>query len=257
MMALVAAADRAILVAVAAQSQGSERFPSEAPGRMRLLLVEDNRQLSDWVAKTLRNEKYTVDCVYSGDDADHVLRTEEYALVILDLSLPKLGGLEILRRLRARKSTVPVVILTANDTIDDRVAGLNAGADDYLAKPFEITELEARIRAHLRRSHAHRQAVVECGTLSFDSNSRQFAIGGEPLALTAREHAVLETLILRAGSTVSKAAMTTTVFGFDDEANPNAIEIYVHRVRKKLGENGPAIVTLRGLGYVLKCGRNA
>lgn len=219
---------------------------------MRLLLVEDNRQLSDWIAKTLRHEKYTVDCVYTGDDADHVLRTEEYALVILDLSLPKLGGLEILRKLRARGSTVPVIILTANDTIDARVAGLNSGADDYLAKPFDIAELEARIRAHLRRAQTHQQAVVQCGALTFDSNSRQFTLGGQELALTARETAVLEKLILRAGSTVSKAALTTTVFGFDDDANPNAIEIYVHRVRKKLSGSDISIVTLRGLGYVLK-----
>ncbi|MBV8579214.1 MAG: response regulator [Candidatus Eremiobacteraeota bacterium] len=218
---------------------------------MRLLLVEDNRQLSDWIAKTLRSDKYTVDCVYSGDDADHVLRTEEYALVILDLALPKLGGLEILRKLRARRSAVPVIILTANDSLDARVAGLNSGADDYLAKPFEMTELEARIRAHLRRANTHQQVVVQCGALAFDSNSRQFTLAGEPLALTAREHAVLETLILRAGSTVSKATLTTTVFGFDDEANPNAIEIYVHRVRKKLAGSDIAIVTLRGLGYVL------
>jgi two-component system response regulator TctD len=147
--------------------------------------------------------------VYTGDDADHVLRTEEYALVILDLSLPKLGGLDILRRLRARKSTVPVLILTANDTIEARIAGLNGGADDYLAKPFEIMELEARIRAHLRRANSHQQTVVECGALSFDSNTRQFALAGEPLTLTPREHAVLEALILRAGSTVSKAALTT------------------------------------------------
>ena len=219
---------------------------------MRLLLVEDNRQLSDWIAKTLRSGKYTVDCVYTGDDADHVLRTEEYALVILDLALPQLGGLEILRKLRARGSTVPVIILTANDTIDARVAGLNSGADDYLAKPFDIAELEARIRAHLRRARSSQQPVVQCGALAFDSNSRHFTLAGEPLALTAREHAVLETLILRAGSTVSKASLTTTVFGFEDEANPNAIEIYVHRVRKKLAGSDTSIVTLRGLGYVLK-----
>ncbi len=221
---------------------------------MRLLLVEDNRQLSDWVAKTLRNERYTVDCVYAGDDADHVLSTEEYALVILDLALPALGGLEILRKLRARGSTVPVIVLTANDTLEARIAGLNSGADDYLAKPFEMTELEARIRAHLRRARAHPQALVRCGTLTFDSNLRQFTLAGEPLALTAREHAVLEALMLRAGATVSKDALTRTVFGFEDEANPNAIEIYVHRVRKKLAGSDIAIVTLRGLGYVLKAG---
>ncbi len=221
---------------------------------MRLLLVEDNRQLADWMAKTLRSERYTVDCVYAGDDADHVLHTEDYALVILDLALPEIGGLEILRRLRARGSAVPVIILTANDTLEARVAGLNHGADDYLAKPFEITELEARIRANLRRAHAHAQTVVQCGPLVFDSNSRQFTLAGEPLSLTAREHAVLEALTLRAGATVSKAALATMVFGFDDEANPNAIEIYVHRVRKKLAGAAIGIVTLRGLGYVLKAG---
>ena len=221
---------------------------------MRLLLVEDNRPLSDWVAKALRAEKYAIDCVYSGDDADHLLQTEQYALVILDLSLPNLGGMDILRRLRARGGSVPVVILTADDTIDARVAGLNNGADDYLAKPFDMAELEARIRAHLRRVHSLGQAIVQCGPLVFDSNARCFRLRGEPLALTAREHAVLETLVLRAGSTVSRAALTTAVFGFDDEANPNAIEIYVHRVRKKLGDGDLSIVTLRGLGYVLKAG---
>ena len=197
------------LFARPARRPGRRAIPGERRLIDALLLVEDNRQLSDWVAKTLRHEKYTVDCVYTGDDADHVLRTEEYALVILDLSLPKLGGLDILRRLRARKSTVPVLILTANDTIEARIAGLNGGADDYLAKPFEITELEARIRAHLRRANSHQQTVVECAALSFDSNTRQFALAGEPLTLTPREHAVLEGLILRAGSTVSKAALTT------------------------------------------------
>ncbi|MBD5656759.1 MAG: response regulator [Candidatus Eremiobacteraeota bacterium] len=221
---------------------------------MRLLLVEDNRPLSDWVAKALRAEKYAIDCVYSGDDADHLLQTEQYALVILDLSLPHLSGMEILRKLRSRGGTVPVVILTADDTIESRVAGLNNGADDYLAKPFDMAELEARIRAHLRRAHSLGQAIVQCGALVFDSNARCFHLRGEPLALTAREHAVLETLVLRAGSTVSRAAMTTAVFGFDDEANPNAIEIYVHRVRKKLADADISIVTLRGLGYVLKHG---
>lgn len=219
---------------------------------MRLLLVEDNRQLSDWIAKSLRAEKYTVDCVYSGDDADHVLQTEQYALVLLDLSLPRLGGLEILRKLRRRGGTVPVIVLTADDTIDSRVAGLNGGADDYLSKPFDIAELEARIRAHLRRANVHQLPVVQCGTLAFDSNGRSFTLAGAPLSLTAREHAVLETLILRAGSTVSKGSLTTTVFGYEDEANPNAIEIYVHRVRKKLAGKDTLILTQRGLGYVLK-----
>lgn len=219
---------------------------------MRVLLVEDNRPLSDWLARTLRHEKYAVDCLYAGDDADHVLATEDYALVILDLSLPKLGGLEILRRLRARGKHVPVLILTANDSLDARVSGLNGGADDYLAKPFNIEELEARMRALLRRATLQKNPVITCGELSFDSNTRQFSLNGEPLALTAREHAVLEALIVRAGGTVSKASLTTSVFGIDDEANPSAIEIYVHRVRRKLAGTNVEIATLRGLGYVLK-----
>ncbi|MBV8750426.1 MAG: response regulator [Candidatus Eremiobacteraeota bacterium] len=218
---------------------------------MRLLLVEDNAQLADWLARTLRRQKYGVDVVATGEDADHVLQTEDYALVVLDLGLPDTSGLEVLKRLRGRAATMPVIILTANDSLDARVEGLNSGADDYLAKPFEVAELEARIRAQLRRANALQSPVVQCGALAFDSNSRQFTLAGEPLALTAREHAVLETLILRVGSTVSKATLTTTVFGFDDEANPNAIEIYVHRVRKKLAGSDIAIVTLRGLGYVL------
>ena len=219
---------------------------------MRLLLVEDSRQLSDWLAKTLRKDHYAVDCVYDGEDADHALRTQPYALVILDLSLPGMGGIEVLRRLRARGSTVPVLILTANDSVAGRVSGLDTGADDYLAKPFDLGELEARIRAQLRRAGNQKNPLVELGTLSFDSNSREFSLAGATLGLTPRERAVLETLVTRAGKPVGKAVLAETVFGFQDEANPNAIEIYVHRVRKKLEGSDVGIVTLRGLGYVLR-----
>jgi two-component system response regulator TctD len=220
---------------------------------MRVLLVEDNRELSAWLAKSLRHSKYTVDCVYDGEDANHALEMEEYALVILDLALPKSHGLEVLRRLRARGSDVPVVILTASDTIDARVRGLNTGADDYLAKPFDVNELEARMRACLRRSGASK-SVIRCGSLVYDRNSRQFTVDDHLLELTAREHALLETLALRSGTTVRKTALTAAVFGFDDDANPSAIEVYVHRVRRKLAGSGCGIVTLRGLGYVLKEG---
>ena len=219
---------------------------------MRLLLVEDSRQLSDWLAKTLRKDHYAVDCVYDGEDADHALRTQPYALVILDLSLPGMGGIEVLRRLRARGSTVPVLILTANDSVAGRVSGLDTGADDYLAKPFDLGELEARIRAQLRRAGNQKNPLVELGTLSFDRNSREFSLAGATLGLTPRERAVLETLVTRAGKPVGKAVLAETVFGFQDEANPNAIEIYVHRVRKKLEGSDVGIVTLRGLGYVLR-----
>jgi two-component system response regulator TctD len=219
---------------------------------MRILLVEDSRQLSDWLAKTLRRENYVIDCVYDGEDADHALQTQEYALVILDLSLPKVGGIDVLRRLRARGNAVPVLILTANDTVAGRVSGLNTGADDYLAKPFDLSELEARIRAQLRRAGNLKNPLIECGTLVFDTNGRQFSLAAAPLSLTPREHAVLEALIRRMGKPVAKTALAETVFGFEDEANPNAIEIYVHRVRKKLDGSDVAISTMRGLGYVLR-----
>jgi two-component system response regulator TctD len=218
---------------------------------MRILIVEDDRQLADWLAKTLRREKYAVDCVYDGSDAQHVLATHDYSLVILDLTLPQPGGLALLRDIRARGDAVPVLILTANDTVEARVAGLDIGADDYLAKPFNMHELEARIRAHLRRANRRTDPRICCGALTFDTNARRFELGGEPLVLTAREYSVLELLVVRAGATVSKAALTTSVFGFDDEANPNAIEIYVHRVRKKLAGSDVGIVTLRGMGYTL------
>jgi two-component system, OmpR family, response regulator TctD len=219
---------------------------------MRILLVEDSRQLSDWLAKTLRKEAYVVDCIYDGEDADHVLKTESYDLVILDLSLPGTSGIEVLRRLRARGNMVPVLILTANDSVAGRVSGLDTGADDYLAKPFNLSELEARIRAQLRRAGNQKNPVVELGTLAFDSNSRQFSVSGAALALTPRERAVLEALIHRAGKPVGKTSLAERVFGFEDEANPNAIEIYVHRVRKKLEGSDVGIATLRGLGYVLR-----
>ena len=219
---------------------------------MRILLVEDSRQLSDWLAKTLRKDAYVVDCIYDGEDADHVLKTESYDLVILDLSLPGTSGIEVLRRLRGRGNMVPVLILTANDSVAGRVSGLDTGADDYLAKPFNLSELEARIRAQLRRAGNQKNPVIELGTLAFDTNGRQFSLSGTALALTPRERAVLETLIHRAGKAVGKANLAEKVFGFDDEANPNAIEIYVHRVRKKLEGSDVGVATLRGLGYVLR-----
>jgi two-component system response regulator TctD len=219
---------------------------------MRLLLVEDNRDLAAWLAKSLRQSTYAVDVVHDGLDAEHALEVAEYALVILDLSLPGRDGLQVLRRLRRRGSTLPVIILTANASLDGRVAGLDEGADDYLAKPFEMAELEARIRAQLRRVHRQADPVVVFGDLSFDSRTRLFALRAADLALTPREYAVLEQLLLKSGRTVSKAQLSQSVFGFEDEADPSAIEIYVHRVRKKLEGSNVRIVTLRGLGYLLR-----
>ncbi|MER8596180.1 MULTISPECIES: response regulator [unclassified Mesorhizobium] len=219
---------------------------------MRILLAEDNRELSTWLARLLRRDHYVIDCVYRGDDADLALASQDYALVILDLALPHLDGIEILRRLRSRGSTTPVIILTANDAVSSRVRGLDSGADDYLVKPFNVDEFEARVRAQLRRGRANFDPMVRFGTLAFDTQARAFTLGESPLHLTAREHAVLETLIMRAGRPVQKTMLAESIFGFDDETNPNALEICVHRVRKKLEGSGMAITTLRGLGYALR-----
>ncbi|MFG1183295.1 MULTISPECIES: response regulator [Xanthobacter] len=219
---------------------------------MRLLLVEDNHELADWLAKILRRDNFVVDVLNDGEAADQALALETYDLVILDLGLPGMGGMQLLKRLRSRANAVPVIILTANASLDGRVAGLDEGADDYLAKPFDIAELEARIRVQLRRSARRPDPVITCGTLAFDTNTRLFRLGAEPLALTPREHAVLEALLIKAGQTVSKAQLSQSIFGLDDLADPSAIEIYVHRLRKKLEGADVRIVTLRGLGYLLQ-----
>ncbi len=221
---------------------------------MRILLAEDNRDLSEWLARLLRKERFVVDCVEDGEDADAALRTQSYDLVVLDLGLPHMSGFQVLRRFRVRDATTPVLILTADDAVSSRVTGLDSGADDYLVKPFDIRELEARIRAHLRRKRNDRTQRITCGPLEFDTNSRRFTLSANALLLTPREHSVLEALILNVGRTVPKSALTETVFGFNDMANPNAVEIYVHRVRKKLDGHGPVVTTLRGIGYVLRQG---
>lgn len=222
---------------------------------MRILLVEDHAELSRWISKALQDARLTVECAMNGADADALLHTQEYALVILDLTLPKMDGLEVLKRMRARGSKTPVLVLTARGGLNERVQGLNLGADDYLAKPFELVELEARVKALLRRSQGNEAVVLNCGALSFDTVSRMFTYGGAPLALTPREHSVLEVLITRAGRAVPKEKLFDEVFALDDDANLDAIEIYIHRLRKKLERAEPgrvAITTLRGLGYLLE-----
>jgi two-component system response regulator TctD len=222
------------------------------PKCMRILLVEDNRELSDWLAKILRQDRYVVDCVHGGEEADAALQTSSYQLVILDLTLPRMDGREVLRRLRARNDNVAVLILTADNTSVSRVSGLDIGAHDYLAKPFDLDELKARVRALLRRASGGRAPVIRCGDLSYDTNERQFRLRNEPLAFTPREHAVLETLMRGMNRTIGKRALAESVFGFDDNGNPESVEIYIHRVRRKLEGSDARIITLRGLGYLLK-----
>lgn len=219
---------------------------------MRLLLVEDNAELAEWVSKALAHAGYAVDVMNRGDHADHALLTQPYDVVVLDLSLPGLDGLEVLKRMRARESTAhtPVLVLTARGSTEDRVRGLNLGADDYLPKPFDLSELEARIKALLRRA-GNMVPVVRIGRLEFDTDSRLASVEGKPLALTPRELAVLEVLISRQGRPVARETLFEKVFAFDEEARAEAIEIYVHRLRKKLEGSGAVVTTLRGLGYVL------
>jgi two-component system, OmpR family, response regulator TctD len=219
---------------------------------VRILLAEDNRTLADWLEKALRHGGYSVDCMRDGVEADHVLLTQNYDLVILDLGLPRMDGLEILRRLRRRGASVPVLILTARGEIDSRVEGLNLGADDYLTKPFSLSELEARINAVIRRAQGAASALQSLGKLEYDSVSRVFRLGGEMLVLRPKEHAVLEVLISRAGKAVAKASLHERIFDLGETASAEAVEVYIHRLRKRLHGSGVGIVTLRGLGYVLE-----
>jgi two-component system response regulator TctD len=219
---------------------------------MRILLVEDNATLAEWLGRTLRKEHYTVDWIDNGADADFALRSESYSLVVLDLALPKLDGKEVLKRLRARNDNTPVMILTANNSMQSRVSELDHGADDYIAKPFEVQELLARIRVLLRRSSRFLNPLVICGDLCLNTNTKEFTLADAPLSLTPREHAVLEVLITKAGMTVSKQTLAQSLFSMDEDVSPDAIEIYVHRLRKKLEKSIATIVTLRGFGYLLR-----
>lgn len=217
---------------------------------MRILLVEDNPKLAGTLEEALGQAGFAVDCVHDGHAADLLLTTQDYALLLLDLGLPRLDGLEVLRRLR--RNPLPVMILTAHGAVEERVRGLNLGADDYLTKPFDLSEVEARARALIRRSHGHERTQLQCGPLHYDGTSGAFTLRGEALALTGRERAVLEVLMLRDGRAVNKAAISEKIFGINESVNADAIEIYVHRLRKKLDGSGVAIVMLRGLGYLLE-----
>jgi len=219
---------------------------------MRILLVEDHPQLAESVAQALRAAGWTLDLLNDGVAADLALATEDYALAILDVGLPRLDGFQVLARLRERGKTLPVLMLTARGEVTDRVHGLNLGADDYLAKPFELSELEARVKALLRRSVAGGERQQSCGALVYARAPRRFSLDRQPLTLTSREQAVLEALIARPGRVMSKDRLAAQVFGLDEDASADAIEIYIHRLRKKLEGSAVRIVTFRGLGYLLE-----
>jgi len=219
---------------------------------MRILIVEDDPVLADGLTRSLRQSDYAVDHVGDGQQADHALTGGTYDLVILDLGLPRLDGFEVLKRLRRRGSHTPVLVLTARESLDDRVKGLDLGADDYLTKPFELPELEARVRALIRRGQSGGAARLSHGPLTLDTAGRRAWLGGEPLDLSSRELGVLEVLMLRSGRVVNKDQLAEQLFGWDEEVGSNAIEVYMHRLRRKLEHAGIKIRTIRGLGYLLE-----
>jgi two-component system OmpR family response regulator/two-component system response regulator TctD len=218
---------------------------------MRILLAEDDAVIADGLARALRKAGFAVDHVSSGADADTALLGQSFDLVILDLGLPRMSGIDVLKRLRCRKNVVPVLILTAQDAVEDRVRGLDAGADDYMCKPFALPELAARVRALTRRGTGN-PTHIEFGALSYDQSDRVVKINGQVLDLSAREISLLEVLLLRAGRLVSKEQLIDCVCSWGEEVSSNAIEVYIHRLRRKLDPSGIRIVTMRGLGYCLE-----
>lgn len=221
---------------------------------MRLLLIEDDRPLAEGLAGTLRLSGYSVDWLESGTAGDEALRCERFDGVILDLNLPGCDGFEVLRRLRGRGDLTPVLILSARDETGERVRGLDLGADDYLTKPFEPSELEARLRAMIRRSCGSASNLIRVGALSLDSAARRASLAGEALELTPREYAVLEVLVLHRGQVVAKAQIASSLCAWDEELSANALDILIHRLRRKLEGSGVELRTLRGFGYLLEGG---
>ena len=219
---------------------------------MRLLLVEDDTMIGEVVLELLRAEHYAVDWVRDGQLADTALRTHDYDLVLLDLGLPRLDGLEVLRALRARKQRVPVLVASARDAIDQRVAGLDAGADDYVPKPYDRDELLARIRALLRRAAGRGEPVYEHASVSLNPATREATLDGQPVVLSAREWAVLEPLLARPGLVLSRAQLEEKLYGWKDDISSNAVEVYIHGLRKKLGAG--LIQNVRGVGYMVPKG---
>jgi DNA-binding response OmpR family regulator len=216
---------------------------------MRLLLVEDDPMVGEAVREGLRQDGYVVDWVRDGKAADAALAANAFALVLLDLGLPRRDGIEVLRNLRARREATPVLVITARDTVKQRIEGLDAGADDYLVKPFDLDELSARVRALLRRASGRAQPLVEHGPLTLDPGSREVRVRGEAVSLSAREYALVEALTERPGIVLSRAQLEERLYGWGEEVSSNAIEVHIHNLRRKLGDD--VIRNVRGVGYMI------
>ena len=216
---------------------------------MRVLVVEDDPLLGDGIEAGLRQQGFTVDWVRDGVAAGHAIEAEPYAAVVLDLGLPRRSGLEVLKQLRLAKNPVPVLILTARDTVEDRITGLDAGADDYLVKPFDLGELSARLRALIRRAGGSPAAVLSVGALSLDPAGRTVTFRAEPKQLSAREFDLLQVFMLNAGRVLTRDQLVSSLYAWGEEIESNAIDVHLHHLRRKLA---PEIVqTLRGVGYIL------
>lgn len=219
---------------------------------MRIMVVEDDPRLARGIVGSLKAEGYAVDHFGEGEDAIEQSGCEPYSTIVLDLGLPDVDGLEVLRRMRRRGCRTPILILTARDTLSDRVNGLDQGADDYMSKPFEPAEFQARVRALVRRGQNAPDPILQFGSLVLDRSSRVATLNDRPLALRRRETAVLEALMTRAGKLMSRDRLAAEVFDHDAEVSPNALEVHVGRLRRKLQPDGPEINTVRGLGYILE-----
>ena len=219
---------------------------------MRILVVEDDTVLAAALTRALNQTAYAVDLAENGEDANRSLDSAAYDLVVLDLALPKVDGLAVLRRLRDRRSRVPVLVLSARDSLDDRVKGLDLGADDYMTKPFDLPEFEARVRALLRRGQQQSTNLLRHGRLQLALEARRVFHDGRPIDFSMREFAVMEILMSRQGRVVTKEQMHDRLFGWGEDVGSNAIEVCVHRVRKKLEPYGIEIRTVRGMGYLIE-----
>jgi len=216
---------------------------------MRLLLVEDDPMIGEGVLAGLRQDGFAVDWVRDGQAAELAVENDVYDLVVLDLGLPRKGGLEVLSAMRSKGNTVPVLILTARDAVSDRVQGLDRGADDYVVKPFDLDELAARVRALLRRRAGRAEPIITHGDLVINPATREASLAGRPLTLSAREFALLEALLDRPGAVLSRAQLEERIYGWGEEVESNTVEVYVHSLRKKLGTG--FIRNVRGVGYTI------
>jgi len=219
---------------------------------MNILLIEDDAVLADGLTHTLGNSGYSVSCATTGLAAERLVASQDFDLIVMDLGLPDLDGLQLLRRFRHRKLSLPILILTARDSVNDRIEGIEQGADDYLTKPFELRELEARIQALIRRCYGGFDHNIVIGRLTLDTRQHQILADNQPLILPARKHGMLEILMMQAGKVVAKERIAQRL-SFDGEGlSDNAIEINIHRLRKRIEPYGVMIRTVRGLGYLLE-----